>query len=128
LHGADDDARGAVRLQPAPGRIEARAGVDDHAGWVATGRAPHGKLRIIGGDRSGADDDGVDLRPQAVQMVEPLGAIDVAGLPTQRRNAAVKRLAELRDDKGATRIGARDSGKRFGRRRRRIDRRQCAGP
>ena len=55
-------------------------------------------MGIVGEDRSRADDDDIDMGADAVEMIEPCLAVDVAGLSAHRRDAAVERLAELRHD------------------------------
>jgi hypothetical protein len=58
---------------------------------------PHGEQRIVGDRRSDADDDGIDNGAQPMEMVEPVAAVDVVGMPGHGRGAAVERLADLPD-------------------------------
>ena len=92
------------------------------------GRAAHGQLRVVGVDRSGADDDSVNRRAQAMEMIEALVAVDVAGLAGQRSDASVERLSELGDDEGPHGIGCRDTRERLGGRGRCTDVAHGASP
>ena len=96
---ADDASRGgplsassrALGGEPPLGSMTTRAGCGpcDEA---------HRQLRIVRERAADADDDGVDQRPQAMQMRKRRGAVDVMRMAGCGRNAPVERLADLAED------------------------------
>jgi hypothetical protein len=57
----------------------------------------HRQLRIVQTHRVGPDHDGVDHRPQAVQMRQPFRAVNIMRVAGQGGDAPVQRLPELPD-------------------------------
>ena len=66
----DHDAARAIRGKNARTGVESGPGIDRYSRRIWSRNATHGKLRIIGANRAGSDDDCVDDRSQAVQMIK----------------------------------------------------------
>ena len=82
--------------------------VEDHAQRVGTGDQARGELRIVGRDGSGADDDGVAQRAQAMQVEDVFLAGDPARFTGVGRDEAVEALAQVADGDRPAPGGAAD--------------------
>ena len=82
--------------------------IDDDAGWLAACNAAHSQQRIIGERGSNADDDGIDICSQPMEMVQCGIAIDPAARACWRGNPSVERLSKLGYDIGPVRISANE--------------------
>ena len=89
-----DGPSGAVGKHPPP-RIEPPPWIEDDPHRVLPGNPAYGKLRIIGGYRSGSDQDGVDERAEPVKTADVLRSRDVVGVAACRRDPPVQALADL---------------------------------
>jgi len=86
----NEEASRAVINQPFPCAVETTAGIDRRPRRAFPGDAAHGELRIVSDDRARAYHHCVDMRPQAMQVIERCGAADVARLAADRGDAPVE--------------------------------------
>lgn len=107
IAGLDDKDRASVLSQDARIRRQPPVRVDDDAGRMVAGHLSHGQQRVVGDDRTDADDHRVDQRPQPVQMHDRLGAIDIAGIAGRGGDLPVERLSQLADDERLMAISSR---------------------
>ena len=98
MRAADDQPPRAVIGQKPRLRRQTTLRIDHDARRIRTADPPHRQLRIVRDRGADADHDGVDQRPQPMQMVEAFAAVDVFGMSARRRDPAVERLTDLRDD------------------------------
>ena len=77
---------------------EPPSGIDNGTRGLRPGNVPDRQLRIIGKRRSDADDDNVDQRAQAVQMLDTGRTVDILRMTRRRRHPAIEGLPELTDD------------------------------
>ncbi len=117
------DQRGRRRPVPehaAPGG-EPAARIENHPRRVGAGDSSGGQLRIVAFHGVGPDHDGIAQRSHPVQVGQVFRAVDVAGHPFQRGDAAVQALSQMRHRQrpGATgqrhrQIKIEQFGDRFG--------------
>lgn len=94
----DDNNRTSILGQDSRIQGQASVRVDDNARWIVAGHFADGQPRVVGENRTDADDDRVDQRPQPMQMQDRLGAIDITGAAGSGRDPPVKGLPELADN------------------------------
>jgi hypothetical protein len=94
----DDKATNAVLGQQARARRKPTAGIDDDARRTGSCDAANRQLRVVRQRGSNADDDSIDKGAKTMQMSEARRPIDVMRPSGRRRDAPVKRLADLTDD------------------------------
>ena len=99
-HGApvdrpDADRPGNAVGEHPPPRIEPPPWINDDPHGVLPGNPADGELRIIGGDRSGPNQHGIDERAEPVETADVLRPRDVVGVAARRRDPAVQALADL---------------------------------
>ena len=87
---------------------KAPRGIEDDAQRVRPFHEPRRQLRVVGGNRAGADDDGVAERTQPVHMAHVLLAGHPARLSRVRGDEPVEALAEMTDRQRARRRRAAD--------------------
>ena len=78
--------------------------VDDDTNWIVALGLAHGQPWIIGGDGPGADDDGVDERPQPVQPSDIGLAGDIVRMACFGRYATIEALGNLADRQRGARL------------------------
>ncbi len=71
--------------------------IEDDAQRARAGDVTGRELRVVGGDRAGADDHGITQRTHAVHVQEILGTGDVLRLAGVGRDEPVEALAEMAD-------------------------------
>lgn len=77
---------------------DAAGGIDHNPRRTDAGDAAHRQQRIVRADRSHPHHDRIHRRPQGVQVIEGVGAVDIFRIARGRGDAPVQGLAELGDD------------------------------
>ena len=94
----DQQAANAIIGEQPRVRAEASLRIDHGPCGLRAGNLPDRQLRIVGDRRADTNDDDIDQRTQAVQVLDSRRTIDVFGMSGRRRHPAIKRLPELSDN------------------------------
>jgi hypothetical protein len=92
-----DDPPGAFAEETRVGRKPA-ARINDDPDRIGAVDTAHRQLRIVGARGFNPNYDGIDQRPQPVEMRQSGGAVDIVRTPGRRRRATVKGLTDLSYD------------------------------
>jgi hypothetical protein len=94
---ADHQRPGCTVSENVPLRLQPAVRVENDSDWIRAFDVPHCQTRVVGGDRAGADDDGVDNGAKAMEPLDISRAGNVMGVALLCGNSTVEALSDLGD-------------------------------